>query len=159
VLVQPLTPESLSDAEAVARLCGLTVDLAGETTRSWSRVWTLREQESGAVVGLLVAWAVADELQLLDVGIHPQWRRRGAATLLVQQLLDEARRAGSRVVLLEVRRSNHAALGLYRRFGFEVTRVRPGYYAHPDEDGLEMLLQLSDPTVDSTTSVDGLLQE
>jgi len=145
VLVEALRPELIPEAETLARLCGLTVDLAGESQRAWSRVWLLRASGDAPVIGLLVAWLVADEAQLLDVGVHPDWRRRGAGRLLMNELLADARRAGARLVLLEVRRSNHAAIALYHRLGFEETRVRPGYYSHPDEDGLEMMLQLADP--------------
>jgi ribosomal-protein-alanine N-acetyltransferase len=47
-----------------------------------------------------------------------------------------------RLVLLEVRRSNSAAIQLYRKLGFSVTGVRPGYYADNQEDAIEMMLTL-----------------
>jgi ribosomal-protein-alanine N-acetyltransferase len=48
-------------------------------------------------------------------------------------------------VLLEVRPSNHAALDLYRAFGFVTARIRPRYYADNQEDAIEMTLALSPP--------------
>ena len=47
-----------------------------------------------------------------------------------------------RDVTLEVRRSNAAALRLYRRFAFRAVGVRPNYYAEDQEDAIVMLLDL-----------------
>ncbi len=51
-----------------------------------------------------------------------------------------------RLVLLEVRRSNQPAIGLYRSVGFFTTGVRAGYYADNDEDAIEMMLTLDPAT-------------
>ena len=44
--------------------------------------------ESEALAGYVVFWLVADELHVLNVATAPAWRRRGVASLL----LDEAER-------------------------------------------------------------------
>jgi ribosomal-protein-alanine N-acetyltransferase len=51
-----------------------------------------------------------------------------------------------RLLLLEVRRSNRPALGLYRRLGFSVAALRRGYYSDTGEDGIEMNLVLDPAT-------------
>ncbi len=50
-----------------------------------------------------------------------------------------------RIVILEVRRSNRAAIKLYRSFGFTALSVRPGYYADNDEDAVEMIAASTPP--------------
>jgi len=122
----------------------LTVDrLREEQTRSWSRCWVARDGER--VAGYLMAWHVADELHVLDVATHPTQRRRGVA----RALLEEARRyAVSRrlvQVLLEVRRSNAAAIALYKGGGFFARNVRRGYYSD-GEDAVDMALLLEPGT-------------
>jgi ribosomal-protein-alanine N-acetyltransferase len=57
-------------------------------------------------------------------------------------LIDFARRRRCRYVTLEVRRSNAAAIELYRRLGFEAVGVRPKYYVEDNEDAVVMLLEL-----------------
>ena len=47
-----------------------------------------------------------------------------------------------RIVLLEVRRSNRAAIKLYRGLDFTALGVRKGYYADTGEDAIEMILAL-----------------
>jgi len=51
-------------------------------------------------------------------------------------------------VLLEVRRSNQAAIRLYRSFGFSVAGLRRAYYSLDGEDALEMVLVLDPETGD-----------
>ncbi len=51
-----------------------------------------------------------------------------------------------RIVILEVRRSNRAAIKLYRGLGFTAMGVRPRYYADNDEDAIEMMLALDPDT-------------
>ena len=72
----------------------------------------------GEISGFLLAWRAADELHLTDLGVTARARRRGVARALVGHLCAEGRRRGSRVILLEVRESNHAARALYGGLGF-----------------------------------------
>lgn len=116
--------------------------LTEELARGWSRLWMARDEGDGRPLGFLLAWHVADELSLLDVAVAPDERRRGVGRALVDALLDYGRRQGARLVLLEVRVSNAAAIALYRAFGFEDASVRRAYYGD-GEDALEMALTLA----------------
>jgi [ribosomal protein S18]-alanine N-acetyltransferase len=78
------------------------------------------------VRGLAIVWTVADEAQLLEVAVHPAWRRRGVGAALVAAVLARAPAGGS--VVLEVAQSNDAAHALYASYGFEETGRRKGYY-------------------------------
>ena len=83
----------------------------------------------------------SDELHVLNVATVPAMRRRGIGRALVDTAVDHARGAEIRLVVLEVRRSNRAALQLYRRVGFAAMGVRRAYYAD-GEDAVDMLLEL-----------------
>jgi ribosomal-protein-alanine N-acetyltransferase len=52
------------------------------------------------------------------------------------------RRRGIRLVTLEVRRSNEAAIALYRKLGYRMVGVRPNYYAEEGEDAMVMERQV-----------------
>jgi ribosomal-protein-alanine N-acetyltransferase len=65
---------------------------------------------------------------------------------LLRALVAHARSARQRLVLLEVRRSNQAAIALYESEGFRTTNVRRGYYADTAEDALEMRITLDPET-------------
>ena len=60
--------------------------------------------------------------------------------MLLGEAISEAKSAGAGVVTLEVRRSNLAARQLYRKFEFEVRRLRRHYYG-PGEDAIIMELR------------------
>ncbi len=120
------------------------VQLREELARPWSHVWVVREEDE-LPVAFLVAWHVADELHVLNVATRVDRRRRGMARALIDCAVAYARTGGVRHLLLEVRRSNRAAIALYRGAGFFAMGVRARYY--PDnEDGVEMVLLLDPQT-------------
>lgn len=142
--VERLGPAHREAVERIAEQSGASVDVAAELTRSFGQAWVaLTPEPQNRVIGFLIAWRAADELHLIDVAVHPDFRRRGVGGALLTTLIDHGRDNGARLVLLEVRRSNHAAQSLYRRVGFETVRVRRGYYDGGAEDGLELLLELA----------------
>ena len=114
-----------------------------ELARPWARLEVLRRVETGDVVAFCNYWLVADELNILNVAVHPDERRRGHAARLLEHILSEANRYKARVVLLEVRLSNYAARALYRKLGFREVGTRPRYYADNGEDALLMDRELS----------------
>lgn len=133
-------PEDEALLPPLAAECGLTVDFAAELRRSYALLRVARE--AGVVRGFLLAWRAADELHLTDLGVTASARRRGIARALVEALCAEGRENGSRVVLLEVRESNAAALALYRGLGFEELDRRARYYADTGEDAVVMQRKL-----------------
>ena len=74
----------------------------------------------------------AADAHLLTVAVDPAHRTVGVASLILMELVSLAREGGARHLTLEVRESNHAALGLYRKFGFEWAGTRKGYYTTED---------------------------
>ncbi len=70
----------------------------------------------------------AGECHLLNICIHPDYRLRRFATMLIHALLEAARRRRAWTALLEVRVSNEAAYHLYRHLGFSEVGLRKDYY-------------------------------
>ena len=94
--------------------------------------------ERDAVLGYTVGLLAADEAEVLNIAVDPPARGKGVGAGLLEGMLEELHRAGARSVFLEVRRSNEAAIRLYRRSGFEILGARPDYYRQPREDALTM---------------------
>lgn len=115
-----------------------------ELRRPWTRCWVAREERRA--VAFLIAWHVADELHVLNIATCPRARRRGLATALMRRSLEYAQQQQVRLILLEVRRSNRAAIRLYRKLGFTAMGVRPRYYSDNGEDAVEMVLTLDPAT-------------
>ena len=124
-----------------AAACAVEVDVDAELGRRCSRLWVARLHHfDRRIAGFLLAWAVADELHIIDLAARPDCRRRGVGRALVDALLDYARAEPFRIVLLEVRRTNHAAIRLYQGAGFDAVGLRRGYYSHPPDDAILMQL-------------------
>jgi ribosomal-protein-alanine N-acetyltransferase len=143
--IDAMTEGDVPAAEALQEATQLdAAQLREELTRPWARVWVACE-EPRDVVALLVAWHVSDELHVLNVATRADRRRRGAARSLMDTMVAYARVHGIRHVLLEVRRSNRAAIALYRALGFFAMGIRARYYPD-DEDAIEMVLTLDPAT-------------
>jgi [ribosomal protein S18]-alanine N-acetyltransferase len=89
-----------------------------------------------AVVAYCICQIVADELHILDFVVAAERRRQGLGRWLLGFVLERAARRGAERAFLEVRRSNEAALGLYRALGFRMLAERRDYYRDPGEDAL-----------------------
>jgi ribosomal-protein-alanine N-acetyltransferase len=97
-----------------------------------SSFWVVNE--SDRIAGFLVFWVVYDEVHILNLAVHPDFRRRGVANSLLAALMKEAQENDMTSVTLEVRASNAAAQALYAGFGFDQIGRRKGYYADNSED-------------------------
>jgi [ribosomal protein S18]-alanine N-acetyltransferase len=75
---------------------------------------------------------------LMNIAVDPDRRGTGIAGKLIRRLIEESR--GELPFTLEVRVSNHRAIGMYERFGFHSAGVRPRYYHDNGEDALIMWL-------------------
>lgn len=93
----------------------------------------------GDLVGYGILMTVLDEAHILNCCIAPAWQGRGLGHQLALHLID-ATPADIACVFLEVRPSNHVALALYERLGFETVGLRRHYYpaAQGREDALLM---------------------
>jgi len=98
--------------------------------------------ETGRVVGYAMGLVIAPEAEVLNLAVSADRRGEGTGRALLQALLALARTMGATEAFLEVRRSNDAAIALYRAVGFESMGVRRSYYERPKEDALTMRLEL-----------------
>jgi ribosomal-protein-alanine N-acetyltransferase len=75
-----------------------------------------------------------DESELLNLVVAPEFRGKGLARALLQELLT----APAASLYLEVRESNRAARNLYKSMGFQEVNIRPEYYQSPPEAAIVM---------------------
>jgi [ribosomal protein S18]-alanine N-acetyltransferase len=90
----------------------------------------------------LVCARYDDVWHLMNVAVHPDRRREGIATQLIDRLFEEA--GGGARFTLEVRVSNGPAIAMYERFGFRSAGRRRRYYHDNGEDALIMWLEAAE---------------
>jgi ribosomal-protein-alanine N-acetyltransferase len=94
--------------------------------------------EGEHLVGYIINSRYVDAWHVMNVAVHPDYRRRGIASRMLEELFERTKHDGRRGYTLEVRVSNAGAIDLYERLGFERRGVRRGYYTDNREDALVM---------------------
>lgn len=90
---------------------------------------------------------IAGEAELLTLATHPDQRRQGLARDCMQQILTASASAGSLKMFLEVDSTNHGAIALYKRIGFEQVGNRAKYYTHPDGTRADAIVMQIEPLI------------
>lgn len=93
-------------------------------------------KEDGRIVGYGGIWLVADEGQITNIAVLPEYRRMGVASVLLEGLIECA---GGKSIVLEVRESNAAAISLYEKHGFKNAGMRKNFYHSPTENAIIMI--------------------
>jgi len=130
VLLQPLGPLDLAVAAALHAGCFDSAwnETAMATLLAMPGSFGAIAQIEDQPVGLVVAFAVGTEAEILTLGVLPKFRRRGVARRLLASVADRLNGAGCRRLLLEVAEDNVAARSLYGTLGFAEIGHRPSYY-------------------------------
>jgi ribosomal-protein-alanine N-acetyltransferase len=113
----------------------------------YGHYWVLAPGESkAAALPPLLAyggyWLMGDEVHIVTVATHPQYRRCGLSERLMLSMIQQCRTQGANLVTLEVRVSNTPAQQLYTKLGFVEVGLRRAYYQDNGEDALLMTLFL-----------------
>ncbi|WP_420466219.1 ribosomal protein S18-alanine N-acetyltransferase [Panacagrimonas sp.] len=105
--------------------------------------WVVGDR-SAVMRGYAVMSMAVGEAHILNLAVDPMIRRQGLGRFLLAHLIQIARAAHSTIMLLEVRRSNKAAIRLYQAAGFRHIGTRRGYYPGHEqrEDAYVLALDL-----------------
>jgi len=139
-------PASVDDLDQVAEIEKRSIvppwtraAFAAELDKKHGKFWVLTDDDTDDTV---VAYAVfsfpAEQAHLVTFAVHPDFRRQGLGLYLLRRLIHYVLRKGGESVVLEVRKGNATAVGLYQSLGFVVLHTIPKFY--PDgEDAYSML--------------------
>lgn len=148
-IIRPMTPDDMPEVMEIERVAFSNPWspelLRRELTHDWSTILLAEEEVAPGLrrlLGFAIFWVVHDEVHILNVATDPPQRRRGVARAVMNATLERGRQRRCTLATLEVRRSNEAALALYRDMGFRAVGVRPNYYVDEGEDAIVMILDL-----------------
>ena len=87
-------------------------------------------------------WLIIDEGHVINIAVHPAFRRQGYGELLMRRVIVACMSQGGQRMTLEVRKHNTPAQYLYQKLGFVKDGVHPGYYDDPKDDAVIMWLDM-----------------
>ena len=93
----------------------------------------LAAEESGKLLGYLVASRKARRAEVVSVAVDPASRGRQVASTLMESALRRLRRRGVARLVLMVKVTNHEAWAFYEKYAFQKVRRVRRYY----EDGAD----------------------
>lgn len=95
------------------------------------------------VVGFIGTWIIVDESHITNVAVHPNYRKLGIGSKLIDTMISYCNEKNCTSYTLEVRESNKAAISLYEKHGFIVDGIRKEYYQDNKENALLMWLRIN----------------
>ena len=137
IKITPMEPEHLSQIAALEVICfsdPWPESILAHELQNPLSLW-LCAVDGDTVAGYIGSQTVLGESDMMNIAVHPDYRRQGIGRTLVLALCRELRRQMLAAALtLEVRDSNAPAIALYESLGFEQIGLQKGYYQHPKED-------------------------
>jgi ribosomal-protein-alanine N-acetyltransferase len=97
---------------------------------------------SGIVIAYIVTWTIHDEVHILNIAVHQDFRKIGLGEMLLRDCISLSKETGLKYAILEVRTSNIGAIKLYEKIGFRTMRLRKKYYSDNGEDAYVMMYEL-----------------
>lgn len=132
-LQQILAIEAMSFAAPLG-VVSLQADL--QNPHAW--IYAGVEETSQIIVAYVIVHQLYDEMHVMQMATHPSFRKQGFGYLLMDRVVQQANQIGSAKILLEVRKSNHPAISLYKHQQFVVLAERKKYYSDNNEDAWVM---------------------
>lgn len=94
-----------------------------------------------AIVGFIDYWITFDSGTIVQIAVHPDIQRTGVGSELMDDMIKDVKANKVRTMTLEVRASNTKAINFYKKFGFEISHKKEGYYSN-GEDALYMIMEV-----------------
>lgn len=93
---------------------------------------------NGQIAGYCGLWTVLGEGNITNMAVSGGFRRLGIAEALMKEMEERGMSKNVVTYFLEVRKSNEAAVNLYKKMGYVQIGVRKNFYEKPVEDALVM---------------------
>lgn len=135
VLIKPLHKKHIDNLLKINSMCFET---------PWHKEAFLKELENkfarymvaiknNKVIAYAGIWIILDEVHIVSIAVHPNYRQKGIASLLMDNIFKFCRENNKSSITLEVRKSNIAAQKLYKKYGFIDEGIRKAYYSNRED--------------------------
>lgn len=152
VSIRFATPDDLDRLAAVELRVHLAPwsagNFSGEWEKPYSTTWVITDDETDSeIFAYAVFWFMDDSIEILNIAVDLPYRGRGFAKKMLQHIIREGVQRGAKQLILDVRKSNLAAVHLYQGASFAITQYRKAFYSN-GEDAYHMTLPLEGERID-----------
>lgn len=141
VVIREMTKADISAVANIARSAmpfPWSVQVFEDCLKAHYHAWVMTEASTSgdhAVIGFGIVLLHPPECQLMNICVQPGHQNQGYGGKILKYMVDFARENGAIQMMLEVRKSNRAAISIYRSQQFIEIGERKYYY--PAERGRE----------------------
>ncbi|PKL18691.1 MAG: ribosomal-protein-alanine N-acetyltransferase [Spirochaetae bacterium HGW-Spirochaetae-5] len=119
------------------------LEIEQESINSWTPTQFIQElsnefstflvcEYNNSIAGYIIAWKIADEIQLNSIAVKRSFRKQGIGSRLLSEICKDDSGRSFTSVFLEVRSGNSDAIRFYTDNGFTKTGLREKYYNDDD---------------------------
>ncbi len=140
--ILPLSNENVSNVAKIDALCFVgekwSENLFKEEIGDESKYYAVF-YDNDKVVGFGSYVQILDEGHILNIAVLPEYRRKGIASRILSNLIENGKSNGIVAFTLEVRVGNVPARTLYERYGFKLVGIRKKFYPDKEDAGIYWL--------------------
>ena len=129
--------DSLKELEDICFTCGWSRKMFENDINNKNAFYVLCIHKD-RVVAYCGLYKVLDEADITNIAVHPDYRKKGVATQILNKVFSYCKDNFITTLNLEVRKSNISAISLYEKNGFEIVGERKNYYSDNHEDAYLM---------------------
>jgi ribosomal-protein-alanine N-acetyltransferase len=141
IIIRNMTLDDIDDVIEIEKMAFTTPwskeSFRLELTRNMLAKYIVAEKDK-KVVGYGGMWLILDEAHITNIAVNKNFRGVGVGNVILDGLINICKDRSIRFMTLEVRKSNEIAKSLYKKYGFEESGTRPGYYSDNNEDAIIM---------------------
>jgi len=145
IRIEPMTEADLAEVMAIEET-SFSLPWTEEDFRAMlalpRNVVLIARTGEGVLCGYVCYMSVMEIGDIMNVAVHPDYRRQSIGRQLMQTAHRDASGHGVETMMLEVRESNLPARRLYAELGYEEISVRKNYYRKPLENAVIMRIFL-----------------
>ena len=104
--------------------------------------YVLVNKNNEQIIGYVCGLKLFGELSITNLAVKKEFQRCGFGEKLIKYIINKLLEEKCFKFFLEVRESNHPAIKLYEKFGFEQIGIQVNYYNNPVENAVMMKLNL-----------------
>jgi len=144
--IRKFSPDDLQSVIQINRVClpeNYTDFFFVDLHQRFPETFIVAEQE-GKIVGYIMCrievglsnfgfGGLVRKGHVVSIAVLPQHRRQGVAQAIIKRSLEGMEYYKAKQGFLEVRVTNEAAIALYKKLSFEITRTINGYYSDGED--------------------------